>query len=295
MTPEESILKAGHIAAEIKKWIRPQIKKGMLLLEIAEKIENKIYEMDAEPSVPVNLSINEQAAHYTPSPEDKSIAKGLLKIDFGAHINGWISDTAFSMDLENSEINKELIEASKNALENVEKNLSKEKTFGQIGGIIESSIKQNGFNPIVNLSGHSMEQYDLHSGISIPNIDNKSDFYFSSGLYAIEPFATNGSGKVHDGIKGNIYSLIKEKNTRSFIAKEVLKFIKENYKTLPFASRWIYKKFGSRARIALMILEKEGILHQYPILTEKKGKLVSQAENTFLIKKDKVIITTKED
>lgn len=295
MTPEESILKAGKIAAEIKKWIKPQIKKEILLIDIAEKIENKIEELGGELAFPVNLSIDEQAAHYTPSPEDKSIARGLLKVDFGVHIEGWIADTAFSIDLENSELNKKLIEASKSALGNVEKNLSTDITLGEIGKIIQDSINKEGFNPVVNLSGHSMEQYDLHAGISIPNINNKSDFYFDEGLYAIEPFATNGNGKIHDGPKGNIYSLAQDKNTRNPTAKEVLKFIKEKYLTLPFSSRAIQKEFGQKAKIALAILEREGILHHYNILTEQKGKLVSQAENTFLIKEDKVIVTTKEN
>jgi methionyl aminopeptidase len=292
---KKSILEAGKIASEIKKWIKPQIKKGILLLEIAEKIENKILEMGAKPSFPVNLSINEQAAHYTPSPDDKSIARGLLKVDFGAHIDGWISDTAFSIDLENSEENKKLIQATKFALNEVEKNISQDLTLGEIGKIIESTIKQQGFNPIVNLSGHSMERYKLHSGISIPNLGNNSDLYFDTGLYAIEPFATNGNGTVYDGAKGNIYSLFEDKNTRNPTARKVLNFIKENYQTLPFASRWIYKQFGQKTKIALMILERERILHHYPILTEQKGKLVSQAENTFLIKENKVIVTTKED
>lgn len=295
MTPEESILKAGEIAKQIKLWIKPKIKKGMPLIEIAEMIENKIKELGGKPSFPVNLCINEQAAHYTPAPNDDKKAEGLLKVDFGVHIDGWISDTAFSIDLENSEENKKLIDASKSALNEIEQNISQDLTLGEIGKIVQSEINKKGFNPIVNLSGHSMEQYDLHSGVSIPNIDNKSDFYFDEGLYAIEPFATNGNGLVHDGAKGNIYSLSEDKKTRNPSAREVLEYIKENYITLPFASRWIYKEFGNKAKIALMILEREGILHHYPILTEQKGKLVSQAENTFLIKEDKIIITTKED
>lgn len=295
MDPIESIIKAGEIAKEIKLWIKPQIKKGIPLIEIAEKIESKIEELGGKPAFPVNLSIDEQAAHYTPSPKDKNIARGLLKVDFGVHIGGWVADTAFSIDLENSELNKKLIRASKYALEKVEKNISTDITLGEIGKIIQDSINEKGFNPIVNLSGHSMEQYNLHAGISIPNISNNSDFYFDEGLYAVEPFATNGNGKIHDGAPGNIYSLADDKNTRNPTSREILKFIKENFKTLPFASRWIYKKFGQKAKIALAILEREGILHQYPILTEQKGKLVSQAENTFLIEENKVTITTKED
>ena len=249
---QEKIIKAGEIAIEIKKWIKPQIKKGTPLLEIAEKIENKIYELGGETAFPVNLSINEQAAHYTPEWEDKTLAHGLLKIDFGVHIDGWIADTAFSLDLENSELNEKLILASKEALNNVEKELINDPTLGKIGKIVETTINSHGFMPIINLSGHLMEKYDLHAGISVPNIDNKSDFNIDLGLYAIEPFATNGSGKVHDGAKGNIYVLNSNNNPRNPLSREILNYIKETHQTLPFASRWIIKKFGSKARLALM-------------------------------------------
>jgi len=292
---KESIIKAGEIAKEIKLWIKPQIKKGMLLLEIAELIEKKLEELGGEPAFPVNLSINEQAAHYTPSHNDESIAKGLLKVDFGVEIDGWIADTAFTIDLEGTELNKKLIEASKTALTNVEENISSKITLGDIGKIIENTINSFGFNSVANLSGHSLEQYDLHAGVSIPNIANNSNYTLEEGHYAIEPFATNGNGKVHDGAKGNIYVLLGEQNVRSPAARKVLDYIRGTHGYLPFAGRWVIKKLKTTGIIGLRQLENEGIIHHYPILLEEKGKLVSQTENTFLIEKDKVIITTKED
>jgi len=287
------IVKAGKIASEVKSWIKPHVKKDILLLEIAEEIEKKIIELGGSPAFPVNLSINEHAAHYTPSHNDETLAHGLLKVDFGVEVDGWIADNSFSVDLENSKINKELIKASEDALKNAEKILSYETTFKEIGSVIEKTIRTHEFNPIANLSGHSMEQYDLHAGITVPNVDNNSENTFEEGLYAIEPFATNGSGIVHDGKKGNIFILKKDKNTRLPLGREILEFVKDTYGYLPFASRWIVKEFGTRALLALTQLENEEILHQYPILTEEKGKLVSQAENTFLIEEEKVINTTK--
>jgi len=138
-----------------------------------------------------------------------------------------------------------------------------------------------------------MEKYDLHSGINVPNVNNQSKRKLGVGLYAIEPFATNGKGVVHDGKKGNIYILSNEKNTRNSLGRKILEFIKKNYGYLPFASRWIIKEFGPVSKFALNQLESEGILYQYSILTEEKGKVVSQAEETFLIEKGKRIITTK--
>src|SRR3990167_10978834 len=115
---KEKILQAGKIASEARAYARTIIKRGVPVLEIAEKIEEKIEQLGARPAFPVNLSINSIAAHYTPSHDDKTLAHGLLKVDLGGHIDGWVADTAFSLDLENSEENKKLISASEKALEN---------------------------------------------------------------------------------------------------------------------------------------------------------------------------------
>lgn len=291
---KEKIISAGQIASEIKSWIRPQIKKGDKLVDIAEKIETKIIEKGGFPAFPVNLSINEYAAHYTPTTNDETLAHGLLKVDFGVHIDGWISDTAFTLDLEGTEINKKLIKAAEAALQAVEDQLNINTNLGEIGQIVENTISSHGFRPIANLSGHSLDQYELHSGATIPNVANNSDYILGAGLFAIEPFATNGNGSIHDGPKGNIYRLQSDKQPRSPIARKVLEHIKDNFGTLPFAERWVTKQFGGTARLGLMQLEREGIINHYAILTEAKGTLVSQAENTFLIENDKVIVTTKE-
>ncbi len=138
---KQSILKAGQISQEVKKYAKSFIKKDTPLLEIAEKIEDKIIELGGKPAFPTNTSINEVAAHYTPSHDDETKAHGLLKIDLGVHIDGWIADTAFSLDLENSEENKKLIEASKSALDNAIK-------------LIKNSLGENANNKngsVVNL------------------------------------------------------------------------------------------------------------------------------------------------
>ncbi len=289
---KEKILHAGEIAKEIKDWIKPIIKKGVPLLEIAEKIESKIFELGGVPAFPVNLSINEVAAHYTPSHDDKTLASGLLKVDFGVHVEGWLSDTAFSVDLEDSDENAELIEASEKALENAIKVAQKDVAISDIGKEIQDTIEDYNFLPVINLSGHEMMQYDLHAGSVIPNIENEKNKILKEGLYAIEPFATNGNGKVHDGKPSGIYVLIDEKNIRNPDARKILGFILENYKTLPFCSRWLVKEFGTKALFALKQLEKNGNLHHFAQLVEKSGSKVSQAEDTILVD-EKVIVTTR--
>jgi len=291
---KQKILQAGKIAKDVRDWIKPQIKKEMPLLEIAEKIENKIEELGGKPAFPTNLSINEIAAHYTPSYDDETKAHGILKVDFGVHVEGWTSDNAISIDLENSEENKKLITASEEALENAIKKVKIGARVGEIGETIQETIESYKLSPIINLSGHSMEQYDLHSGVTIPNIKESGNIKIESGLYAIEPFTTNGGGKIYNGKPSGIYQLVDDKLPRDQTAREILNFIIEEYNTLPFCSRWLVKKFGTRALFALKQLENNGNLHQFDQLVESSHKKVAQSEHTILIEEDgNVIVTTK--
>lgn len=286
----EKIKKAGEIAQEVIAYAKGFIKKDMLLLEIAERIERKIEELGGKPAFPVNTSINDIAAHYTPSADDKSIAIGLLKIDLGVHIDGFISDNAFSLDLENNEKNKKLIIAAEEALANVLKEVNNDMSFSQAGAIIQKSIMKHKFAPIKNLSGHGIAPYTIHAGKTVPNYENKNENIFGEGQYAIEPFATDGKGSVHEGKESGIYSLIKKGPVRDQLARKILDFIDKNYKTLPFCSRWIVKEFTSRALFSLRVLEQNGILRHYPQLVEDNAGIVSQAERTVFITKDDVIL-----
>jgi methionyl aminopeptidase len=289
---KQKIIKAGEIGKKVKEYAKSIVKRGMPLLELAEKIEIKIIELGGKPAFPTNLSINEIAAHYTPSYNDETKATGLLKVDMGVHIDGFIADFTFSVDLENNAENKKLIEASEKALKNAIQKAEQEKSLGEIGTAIQETIESFGFSPIINLTGHEMNQHELHAGLVIPNISNDNSEKLKKGLYAIEPFATNGSGKIYEGKPSGIYALADDKNIRSNDAREILNYIIEEYKTLPFCSRWIVKKFGIKSLFALRQLEENGNLHQYPQLIEvSKGK-VAQSENTILV--DKKVITTTE-
>ncbi len=288
----QKIFKAGQIAAQIREYAKKIIKKDKLLLEIAKQIESKIIELGAKPGFPTNLAINEIAAHYTPQYNDETKAYGLLKIDFGVMVDGFVADTAFSLDLENSAENKKLILASEKALNQAINAVKENKNLGQIGEKIQNTIEQSGFSSIKNLSGHEIKKYDLHAGLTIPNYNTKSIKKLKDGIYAIEPFATAGQGLVYDSKDSGIYILKEKKPIRDLTARKILNFIEQEYKTLPFCSRWIVKKFGPIAMLHLKQLEQAEVIHQFKQLVEKSHKPVSQTEHTLCIKNRKVKVVT---
>lgn len=288
----EKIKRAGEIHHEVCQFARKKIRKGIKLLELAEQIESEIKRLGGKCAFPVNLSKNEIAAHATPSWNDEELANGLLKVDVGVHIDGYVADGAFTVDLEDNDENKKLIRVAETALNEGINKIRFGLALSELGREIENVVKKEGLITIRNLTGHSIERHNLHAGLSIPNYDSGQQDLINEGIYALEPFTTNGAGRVRDGKPSGIFILSGSGNVRDSFAREVLKFIDEEYEGLPFCSRWIYKKFGSKGLLALRQIEQAGIINQYNQLIESANGKVAQAEHTILItKKEKIVIT----
>jgi methionyl aminopeptidase len=292
----EKYEKAGRIAAEVLAEGKRLAKPGLPLLELAEKLESLIREKGAKPAFPVNLSINDIAAHYTPEHQDKAVIgeKDLLKIDVGAQIDGFIGDTAATVDFSGE--NGKLLEASQLGLDAAISCVKAGAKTADVGAAVEAAIKAQGFRPIENLTGHSLAQYDLHAGIEVPNIRTPHSHTLKEGDFlAIEPFATTGAGRVGEGTKVEIYSLLSPKLVRGREARRLQAHVAANYRTLPFAERWLYPSFKSKLLLnaALRELILSEALHQYPVLREVKSCPVSQAEVTVVVEKDSARILTK--
>jgi methionyl aminopeptidase len=285
-------LKAGDIAREVKKCIFNSIKKDMLLVEIAEKIEEKILELGGGIAFPVNLGINEIAAHYTPSADDKTKATDLLKIDFGVEVNGRIADCALSLDFSEDKKYSEMIKLNEGVLENAIKELKIGSPAKIIGNKISEIVEKDGrFKIIRNLSGHSLGENEIHAGLTISNLKNENNFALKNIAIAIEPFLTTGVGEIYEGKPSEIYVLQNIRQPRDNDSRKLLNFIRENYKTRPFCKRWLIKLNFPKINFCLSNLAREGILHNFPVLVEKSKSPVSQAEHTIIFA-DKVYFTT---
>ncbi|WP_430515100.1 type II methionyl aminopeptidase [Pyrococcus woesei] len=292
----EKLMKAGEIAKKVREKAIKLARPGMLLLELAESIEKMIMELGGKPAFPVNLSINEIAAHYTPYKGDTTVLKegDYLKIDVGVHIDGYIADTAVTVRVGMEE--DELMEAAKEALNAAISVARAGVEIKELGKAIENEIRKRGFNPIVNLSGHKIERYKLHAGISIPNIYRPHDNYVlkEGDVFAIEPFATTGAGQVIEVPPTLIYMYVRDAPVRMVQARFLLAKIKREYKTLPFAYRWLQNEMPEgQLKLALKTLEKAGSIYGYPVLKEIRNGIVTQFEHTIIVEKDSVIVTTE--
>jgi methionyl aminopeptidase len=153
-------------------------------------------------------------------------------------------------------------------------------------------VAGDGFSSVRNLTGHSIEKYNVHAGTSIPNYDSGQTHVLKEGVYAIEPFVTNGAGSVRDGRPSGIYHFSEPRPIRDSTAREVAAFIISEYEGLPFCSRWIHARFGGRGLLALKVLEQAGVLYHYAHLVEIDNGIVAQAEHTLLVEKGKTVVIT---
>jgi methionyl aminopeptidase len=291
MDIREKYIDAGKIASESLHYGARLIKIGASLLEVTEKIEQKVLDLGVQFAFPPQISLNEIAAHYCADPNDKTIFKkgDLAKLDVGVMIDGYIGDNALTVDLGE---NEKLVQASRDALSNAIKVIEPGVTLSEIGRTIQDTIIKLGYAPVRNLSGHGLDRYVFHGKPSIPNFDSGDTTELTDGqVIAIEPFASNGAGIIFESSNANIFSLTNKKPVRNIITRQVLKEILK-FKKMPFTARWLVKKFPEfKVKFALRELLQQNIITEYPPLPDKAGGLISQAEHTVIVEEEPIVTT----
>ena len=296
-------IKAGSGLIAAKKLAKKLVKPGEPFLEIANKCEEEIIKNGCGLSFPINMSLNEIAAHYSPPIDDQTTVpeKGLLKIDIGAHFNGYIADSAFTININEDPKLQNYIEAAKEALEAAIELFNPGTKLYELGEVIAQKIINRGLRPIINLGGHELKQYNLHAGSFIPNYKEKmhNQVLKPGDAYACEPFATSGVGKVENGKNAYIFRFVKRiKKNMPYEHLGYMNKIEKNFRHLPFSLRWIENNNLIPKNNILRTIESfigKKILDKYHILVEKSKEPVAQEEHTIVIDMDgNRIVTTKE-
>ncbi|MBI3050977.1 type II methionyl aminopeptidase [Candidatus Woesearchaeota archaeon] len=284
---EEDLAKwrqAGKISAEALQYGLSLIKPGASVLEVCDAVDKKIFSLGARPSFPSQVSLNDVAAHFCPDAEDKLILSDqVVKLDVGASVDGFLGDTAATVDL--SGRHEKLVAASKDALAAAVSVAKAGVRLNELGRVIEQKINSYGYRPIINLSGHGIGKFQVHTSPTVPNFDNRDEELLYDGQFiAIEPFATNGSGSIYESTTPTVFMQVAKKPVRSSDARQLLAEI-QKYEGLPFARRWLEGN-TFKVNFALRQLISAGCVQVFPPLVERNHGLVSQAEHTVLVRKD---------
>jgi methionyl aminopeptidase len=299
----ESYLKAGKAVAKAIKLARLITRPGTKFLDIATLCENEIKKHGCGLGFPANVSLNTIAAHYSPEIDDPTVCPdhGLLKIDLGAEMNGYISDRAITINLgEDKGKHETLIKASEDGLQAALKTAGPGVTVSDIGNAINREIIKHNVKPVKNLGGHGLGNYDIHGPPFIPNVSNSPDNFKLEidKAYAIEPFTTDGYGAIHQGKVVNIFQFASMKKAKKLPIDEraIAQKFKSKFNTLPFSPRNVdFIQGKERINKTIDKFYKRGILMGYPIFVEMGSGLVAQTEHSILVLKDGIHVYTVED
>ncbi len=282
-TVVEKLVRAGNIAREAREYGASNVAAGGSSLDLAEAIEKLISERGARCAFPVNIGVNEIAAHYTPSKENdlKFRTGDVVKIDVGAHVDGYPGDTSATVEV-GTRNHGALIQAASDALKMCVEMSSPGTTVSAMGAAVARTIRTAGFKPVQNLTGHSMERWNLHAGLSIPNIETRDRSALAEGMVvAIEPFSSTGSGKVVGKGRGQIFRIVRDRRSPPEVAA-LFEKIKNEFGGFPFAGRWC-ERLAPDAETLLQKMVRHGMIMSYPVLVEVPGSFVAQSEHTILM------------
>ena len=278
----ENYKKAQAISNEVMKYAKSLKFENATALSVAETVERLIVHNKGKPAWPVNVCVNEVAAHFSPLDNTLVFRHGdIVKVDIGVHVNGYIWDQAFTVCV--GEENHPLIAASKKAVEEAVKVLKKGAKVCEISAVIEDTVKSLGFNPIRNLCGHGLEKYVVHAPPSIPNSKNNIQDEIGEQAIAIEVFVTDGSGWVKESEPANIYKFEEDKPLRMWEARKILEKAKTDFEGLPFSTRWLNIP-KIKVDMAIRQLLEVGAIISYPPLKEESGRPVAVTETTVLVR-----------
>ena len=292
----EKYRKAGQIAAKTREVVREFVRERMPIINICEKVEAHIRQNGGKPAFPCNVCVNEVTAHYTSPPGDTKIIPdgAMVKVDIGVQVDGYIADTALTVCF-NPEY-EALVRSAEEALQRAIQTIRPEVKASEIGTMIQRSIEAHGLKPIWNLTGHQIARYIIHTGKSLPNVSRLNGMKIEvDEVYAIEPFVTiaKAAGEVWEVDEAYIYRVFGKKPPKEIYAKQLFEAIKSEFKTLPFAKRWL----GSISQLKNLDANFSRLLNSknivaYPVLVEKTGKVVAQAEHTLIVTKNGCEVTT---
>ncbi|MCK4583695.1 type II methionyl aminopeptidase, partial [Candidatus Bathyarchaeota archaeon] len=254
-----------------------------------------IRELGGGMAFPTNVDINSVAAHYVSPIDDVTLVpeRSLVKLDVGVHVEGYIADTATTACFDPSL--SYLVEAAEAGLDAAIKTIRPGVRASDVGAAIEQAIKAKGAKPIRNLTGHKLARYVVHAGASIPNVASRDHHVIHEGdVYAIEPFAVpnDADGLVTDGPPSNIYRVLKKHSLKG-AAKRMIKHIQAEHRTLPFASRWVLRRFPGQEGVSAFreLLDSKCIM-SYPQLVERTRAMVAQAEHSVILTDGGCEVTT---
>jgi methionyl aminopeptidase len=286
--------RAGRVAAEVREIGAQRIVHGARLRDVCEEVEAEIQRRGAEAAFPVQTSRNEIAAHYCPAPDEETVyADGdLAKLDIGVHVDGWVVDTALTVNVGDRPAQRPFVEATRSALFAAIEVARAGVAVRQLSAAIERTLRSYHLQPMRNLCGHGVGRFVVHTAPPIPNSPDGTEVLLPPhSVIAIEPFATDGHGLVSERGAAEVFRIDPARANLDDV-KTALATRLRGFAGLPFARRQLLEFPGEEVSRVIEMLRLRGDLTCYPPLVERGGRPVAQAEHTIYLGPDGTEVLT---
>lgn len=203
---EEEILgmkKAGEILCKTHLAIARILKPGLSTMQVNDFAEKFMIYKKSKPEqkgysgFPYALctSLNDEICHGFPR-KDVILKEGdILSIDNVVNYNGYLADSCWSYAIgELSEIDKKLMEVTKEAMyRGIEKAISGNR-LGDIGHAIQSFVEENGFSVVRDFVGHGIGK-EMHEDPQVLHFGEagKGKRLMKNMVITIEPMVNIGN------------------------------------------------------------------------------------------------------
>jgi methionyl aminopeptidase len=290
-----ALREAGRIAAAARDLGASQMAPGVSLREVVEGVEEEIRRRGGELAFPAQTSVNHVAAHDCPSPEDERVyADGdLAKLDVGVHLDGYVVDTAVTVNMGERPEGRRLVEATRAALEAAILAAGPGVPIWRLSAAIAKTLRSFAVRPMRNLCGHHVGRWVVHCPPPVPNLPEEAEGNLAEGaVLAIEPFATEGPGRVAEMGPPEVFRLLPDREPGAGVDRPVLEALRAR-RGLPFSRRDLKPLPRAAVEETLRLLSERGALAAYSPLLETTGRKVAQAEHTIYLGAEGVLVLTR--
>lgn len=205
----EALREGGKILARILSELKEEVVAGNSSEKLEASARKKIKEAGATPAflnyrpkgakrdfpAALCLSVNEVVVHGIPNEDPKIFKEGdIVTIDTGISYKNFFTDSAITVPCGKIDVRgRELIKATREALEAAIKVAVPGSTTGDIGEAIEQVARKYNFSVADNLGGHGVG-YSQHEDPFVPNFGapRQGPVLKEGMVIAIEPIFNEG-------------------------------------------------------------------------------------------------------
>ncbi|XP_036337149.1 proliferation-associated protein 2G4 [Rhagoletis pomonella] len=289
--------------------VRDICNKGdSLIVEETNKVYKKEKDLKKGIAFPTCLSVNNCVCHFSPSKNDPdyTLKEGdVVKIDLGAHIDGFIAVAAHTVVIGSSTEKKvtgrqaDVVLAAYWAVQAALRLLKAGNSNYTITDAVQQISESFKCKPIEGMLSHELKQFKIDGEKTIiqnPNENQRKEHekctFETHEVYAIDVIVSTGEGIGREkDTKVSIYKKTDENYMLKLKAsRALLQEVKTKYGNMPFNIRHFDEE--TKARMGVVECVSHKMIEPFQVLYEKPTEYVAQFKHTVLLMPNGVNLVT---